>query len=240
MGEEIQRAESFARELVEVYGDEVVSVVLYGSAAREQFHAGSSDLNVLVLFRRLDAAAVRRGSALAQRWVEQGNPPPLLLAEEELRRSLDIFAIEYGDIRDAHRVLHGTDPFAELEIRDEHLRLQCERELKGALIQLREHYLLAADEPERLGELLRRSVSTILVLFRTVLRLSGDAVPHAVEQVVQATAERVGFPPAPLLEILRARRGGESLRPAADDPVVVGYLDAVAATVRYIDRLPTT
>lgn len=237
MGEEMRRARDFARDLVEVYGDEVVSVVLYGSAARAQFREGSSDLNVLVLLRGLDAGAVRRGAALARRWVEQGNPPPLLLAEEELRRSLDIFAIEYSDIRDAHRVLHGTDPFAGLEIRAEHLRLQCERELKGALIQLREHYLLAADEPERLGELLRRSISTFVVLFRTVLRLTGDEVPGEADEVVSAAGRRVGFDPAPLLDILRARRGGEPLRPAPDDPRVEAYLAAAARTVAYVDAL---
>jgi predicted nucleotidyltransferase len=239
MGEELRQAQQFARDLAEVYGSGIRSVVLYGSAAREQFHQGSSDLNVLVLFRQLDAGVIRRGSSLARRWVEQGNPPPLLLSEDELRRSLDIFAIEYSDIRDAHRVLHGDDPFADLEIRSEHLRLQCERELKSALIQLREWYLLTAGEPDELGNLLRRSISTLLVLFRTVLRLSGDAVPPAAEEVVRATAERVGFEAAPLLDILRARRSGETLRPAADDPLVDGYLEAVAASVRYIDRLPT-
>jgi predicted nucleotidyltransferase len=239
MAEEFRRAQEFAREVAEVYGSDVRSIVLYGSAAREQFHEGSSDLNVLVLLRQVDAGVIRRGAALARRWVEQGNPPPLLLAEEELRRSLDIFAIEYSDIRDAHRVLHGDDPFAELEVRSEHLRLQCERELKSALIQLREWYLLTATEPEQLGQLLRRSVSTLLVLFRTVLRLSGDAVPRSAEEVVQATSSRVGFAPEPLLEILRARRSGEALQPAADDPLVDGYLEAVARTVGYIDGLPT-
>jgi predicted nucleotidyltransferase len=230
---------AFAKELADLYGPEVRSIVLYGSAARAQYHEGVSDLNILVLLRGLDAATLRRGSRHARRWVEEGNPPPLLLTEDELARSLDIFAIEYSDIRDAHRVLHGDDPFAALRIQPEHLRLQCERELKGALIQLRERYLLSADEPDELDALLRRSVSTFLVLFRTVLRLTGETVPQDSEEVVRATAARVGFEPDPLLEILRARRGGTALQPAADDPRVAAYLRAVELTVSYVDRLPT-
>lgn len=237
MGKEIERAKAFSRSLVEVYGEDLRSVVLYGSAARGQFREGVSDLNVLALLRSSDAATIRRGSAVARKWVQEGNPPPLLLAEDEMRRSVDVFPIEYADIRDAHVVLHGADAFADLEIRDEHLRLQCERELKGKQIQLRERYLLAAEEPAELGELLTRSISTFLVLFRTVLRLSGDAVPTDPEAVVGAVAARAGFAPEPLLEILRARAAGSALKPQPHAPVVTGYLDAVARTVELIDRM---
>jgi hypothetical protein len=47
----------------------------------------------------------------------------------------------------------------------------------------------------------------------------------------------VGFDAAPLLEIQRARTAGGKLAPAADAPVVTGYLEAVEAVVRYVDRL---
>jgi hypothetical protein len=237
MGEETRRAEEFARELVGVFGEDVRSVVLYGSAARGDFTEGVSDLNLLVLLRRIEPEFIRRASALARGWAEQGNPPPLLLSEHELQRSLDIFAIEYSDIREAHRVLYGDDPFADLEIRREHLRLQCERELKAALIQLRERYLLVAEEPAELAQLLRRSVSTFLVLFRTVLRLSDQTVPPEPNAVVEAVAARAGFEAEPLLAVLRERRSAD-WRPAADDPIVAGYVDAVAQTVTYVDRLP--
>lgn len=237
MGDEARDAQRFADGLAELYGAAVRSVVLYGSAARDQYREGSSDLNVLVLLDAVDAEALRRAAPLVRGWVQGGNPPPLMLSADELARSLDIFAIEYSDIRDAHRVLHGDDPFAGLEIRTEHLRLQCERELKGGLIQLREHFLLAADDAEELGTLLVRSVTTFVVLFRTLLRLTGDELPTDEQRVVRLAAERVGFDAAPMLRVLAARRGGEPLRPAADDPIVVGYLDAVARTVAYVDGL---
>lgn len=233
----MKRAETFSRELAEIYGKALVSVVLYGSAARGEYREGRSDLNILVLLREVDPPALRRGSALARAWVAEGNPPPLMLGVEELRRSLDVFPIEYSDIRDAHRVLHGEDPFAALEIDPEHLRLQCEHEIKGKQIQLREGYLLAAEEPEELGELLLRSFSTFLLLFRTVLRLTGSAAARDAESVITETAARAGFSPDALREIHRARSQGETLRPSPTDPVVTGYLEAVARTVEFVDRL---
>jgi predicted nucleotidyltransferase len=171
-------------------------VVLYGSAARGQYREGASDLNVLVLLRDTLPATLRRGSRLARAWVEEErNPPPLLLSEEEWRGSADVFPIEMSDIRDAHLVLHGADPFTGVEIALEDLRLQCEHELKGKQIQLRERYLLSAGEPAELEQLLARSFSTFLVLFRTVLRLDGGEAPRDAETVVRRTAERAGVRP---------------------------------------------
>lgn len=232
-----ERAERFAGEMRKAYGADLGSVVLYGSAARGEYRPGVSDLNVLVLLREVTPGALRRASEAARAWVAEGNPPPLMMSTDEWRGSADVWAIELADMRDAHVTVAGAEPFEGIDIRLEDLRMQCERELKGKQIQLRERYLLFAGEPAELGELLTRSFSTFLVLFRTVLRLGGEGGPRDAESVVRGVAERVGFDPAPLLEVHRARAGGEKLRPQADAPVVVGYLDAVSRVVAYVDRL---
>lgn len=238
MANERERAEGFAAELARAYGTDLVGMVLYGSAARGDYAEGVSDVNLLVLLRRVDAAALRKGSPATRAWVAAGNPPPLVLGAEEWRRSADVFPIELADIRDAHVVLRGGDPFAGIEISPAHLRLQCENELKGKHIQLRERYLLSAEAPEEMGAVLKRALSTFLVLFRTVLRLADGASPSDPEAVIRRTGEVAGFDPAPLLEALRARRTGAELHPAPDAPLVVGYLEAVGRTVEWVDRHP--
>lgn len=238
MGTERRRAERFAEDLVEVYGDRVVSVVLYGSAARGDYREGRSDLNVLVLLRRVDPEVLRLGAKRARAWVEEGNPPPLLLGEDEWATSVDAFPIEFTDIREAHRVLYGADPFESVEVDRKHLRLQCEHELRGKQVQLRERYLLSAHEPDELGELLVRALPTFLVLFRVVLRLAGEDVPREPERVVESTAALVGFDAAPMRAVLRARDAGTPLRLPMEDPTAVGYLEAVARAAEYVDRLP--
>jgi predicted nucleotidyltransferase len=240
MGKETGPAERLARDLERTYGDALVSVVLYGSAARGDFHEGVSDLNVLVLLRDTAPATLRRAAALARAWVEEGNPPPLVMGVEEWRRSADVFPVELSDIRDAHRVLHGGDPFEGIRIDQADLRHQCEHELKGKSIQLRERYLFSAGEPEELGQVLKKSLSTFLVLFRAVLRLLGEDAVRDPEAVIVRTSQPAGFDPAPLLEILRARREARRFHPSAEDRVVVGYLDAIARVVDFVDRLPAT
>lgn len=232
-----KRAEEFAQELAGTYGDDLVSVVLYGSAARGDYREGVSDLNLLVLLRAMDPTVLRRGTELARGWAAEGNPPPLMLSEREWRASADVFPIEYGDMRDAHVVLHGADPFEGLHIDWEHLRLQCEHELKAKQIQLREQYLLLSSEPAGLGQLLTHSFATFLTLFRAGLRLAGEEPPRDPGAAIEAVATRAGFDPEAFRRVLRARGDGAAFTPAAEDPVVTGYLTAVARTTSWLDGL---
>lgn len=234
-----KRAEEFARELASRYGDDLVAVVLYGSAARGDYREGISDLNILVLLRTMDPPVLRRGTELARAWAAEGNPPPLMLSEAEWRASADVFPIEYSDMRDAHVVLHGDNPFAELLIDWEHLRLQCEHELKSKQIQLREQYLLLSSDPKGLGQLLTRSFPTFLTLFRAGLRLAGVTPPRDPAAAIEAVSSRAGFDPEPFRRVLHARSDAATLEPDATDPVVSGYLTSVARTTVWLDRLET-
>lgn len=237
MAKEIERATALARRLAGELGDDLIAVAVYGSAARGEYREGVSDVNVLVVVRGLEPRHLRAASPAAREWVKEGNPAPLMLSESDWRGSADVFAIEYADVRDAHRVVHGEDLFTDLEIRWADLRLQTERELREKSLQLREGYLLTAGAPEELGELLRRSCSTFVALFRAALRLDGADAPRDSAGVVRAIAERAGFDPEPWLEVLRARNDGKRLAPGAEAPLVTGYLAAVAATVRWLDGL---
>ncbi|MBW3631327.1 MAG: nucleotidyltransferase domain-containing protein [Gemmatimonadetes bacterium] len=237
MSDERTRAEEFTRRLAAAYGDALVAVLLYGSAARGDYRAGVSDLNLLVILRSADAATLRLGSALAREWATEGNPPPLILGEAEWRASADVFPIEYTDIREAHLVLHGEHPFGGLDIGWGNLRLQCEHELKSKQIRLREHYLLV-ESGEDVGKLLVQSFPTFLTLFRTALRLAGREVPRAPDEVVGSIAALAGFAPEPFRAVHRARAvDGSAFAPAPDDPIVTGYIDSVRRTTQWLDGL---
>jgi hypothetical protein len=237
MSDHLDRAREFSRRLADVYGEDLVAVGLYGSAARGEYREGSSDLNMLVIVRELEPAHLRLGSALAREWVESGNPPPLMFSEQEWRGSADAFPIEYSDIADAHIVLHGSDIFAGIEVRWEDLRLICEHELKAKKIALREHYLLAAETPSELGMLLTSSISTFVALFRAMHRLGGAAPPADSRAVVARLANDAAFDPDPFLRVLDARDEGAPLAPAADDPIATHYLAGISRASDWLDGL---
>src|SRR4051794_21245462 len=115
-------------QLQAAFGADLVSVVLYGSAAGGEHNPKRSDQNVLVIVRQVPMMAAKAISASALAWAEAGNPPPLVLTIEEWRGSADIFPMEYADILERHRVLFGTAPFDGISVKREDLRLQLEHE----------------------------------------------------------------------------------------------------------------
>jgi hypothetical protein len=197
--------------LAAALGPRLESVVLYGSAARGDFHAGKSDLNlVVVVADELDPRTLEALSAPCHAWVKKGHALPRLLTRAILADSLDVFPIEALDIRTHHVVLHGGDPFAGVRVGVEALRLQCEREFREKLMRLREGYLEAHGSSRDLARLLTGSYTTFLALFRAGLHLVGATPATAGGEVVAAFCARAGLDPAPFEAIDRLRRGAAS------------------------------
>src|SRR5574338_1620220 len=151
-------------QLRKVYGAQLRTVVLYGSAAAGEHIPKRSDYHVLVVVDELTPQHMRTGAAVARAWGENGNPPPLTLTTSEWRGSADIFPMEYADILERHRVLYGTPPFDGIAVDREHLRLQLEHEAMGKLLKLRQGVLAAGGDERQQIELLAASLSTIMVI----------------------------------------------------------------------------
>jgi len=90
--------EELVGQLQKVYGAQLRSVVLYGSAAAGEHIPKRSDYNVLVIVDELTMEHMRAGAAVARAWGEDGNPPPLTFTLDEWQGSSDIFPMEYADI----------------------------------------------------------------------------------------------------------------------------------------------
>src|SRR3954465_10963856 len=175
-------------QLQAAFGDDLTSVVLYGSAAGGEHNPKRSDQNVLVIVRRVPMQAARAISATATAWADAGNPAPLVLTESEWRGSADIFPMEYSDILERHRLLHGASPFDGIMVAAGDLRLQLEHEAMGKLLRLRQAVLASASSDKKLLELMAASASTIMVIFRAVCRLHAQTPERDNERLVQQVA----------------------------------------------------
>jgi predicted nucleotidyltransferase len=212
----------------------LVGVVLYGSAARGDFHARTSDLNLLVVTRDLDVPTLERLAPALRRWGKQGHPAPRLFTPALLAESADVFPIEMLDLRHSRVVLHGEDPLARVEVGRENLRLQCERELRAKLMRLREGYIECHDRPRELRRLLTASYTTFVALFRGCLHLLGGQVPGSNAEVVAAFCARAGLEAGAFSAVDRLKRGeGEELEPKA---VFSRYYQELTRAVGSVDR----
>jgi len=221
------------------YGGALRSVVLYGSAAREGAPP-ERNLNVLVVVDHLSMELLARQAAIAAAWTEAGNPPLLTMTTDEWRGSADVFPIEYADLLDAHRVIHGTLPLEGVTVTKADLRLHLEHEAMGKLLRLRRGILAAGTEPARQLDLLAESVPAFIVLFRALLRVHGDPLPADVEGVCAAAALRAGFEGESFARALKHARGGERIPAVEAGSVLAAYLAGATQLAHHIDRLGVT
>jgi hypothetical protein len=229
--------EDLVAQLRKVYEERLRAVVLYGSSAAGEYIEHRSDRNVLVLVDGLDLQGLRNEAAVARGWVEAGNPPPLTLTIAEWRGCADVFPMEVADILERHRVLHGSPPFDGMAVERRHLRAQAEQQALGKLVQLRQGVLAAGAQPERVIELLARSLSTFMVIFRAAARLHGEDPPTDYAALVRSVAAGAGFDPAPFLAVVRHIRGEAKLARGDADPVLVGYLGGLERLVAHLNVL---
>lgn len=229
--------EDMAGQLEQALGGNLVSLVLYGSAARGDYHAAHSDINLLLILADASPAALRPVGPIVHRWVKAGHSPPLIFGEAGWRSSTDVFAIEIEDIRQAHRVLRGRDPLAGLETSPADQRQELEREVRAKLLQLRAEYTASGPHPKALGALLVSSASTFFALFRAVLRLQGSVPPQTPQDLVPAAARLVGFD-AGAFDWVLARLAGHPAAPLAQfDRIAERYLTAIERLAEYVDGM---
>ena len=230
-----ERIERFVAELRTALGEELESIVLYGSIPRGEAREGVSDVNLLVLLRSAGPVTLARGAPAAQRWREETGAVPLLFTPREWSRSADVFPVEVADMKDHARVLLGPDPVAALTTDLHHLRLQVERELRGKLAQLRRGLFLAADHPADVGRLLLGEAPSIATYLRALLRLHRRPVPTSTPEVVRAAAALASAPAEPFLEVW----GGRD-RPGAFQPTnqcTEGVLELLLRTADHVDSM---
>ncbi len=216
-------------------GPRLVTLLLYGSAARGTHVRGRSDVNTLLICDAVDEALFDALAPVVRAWTKAGHPAPLLLTEREWRESADAFPIEYEDIRDAHRVLAGRDPWAGIRVAREELRRQLEHELMGKVVQLRQAYATLRAEPKRLADVIVGSARGYFAMLRAVLRLAGKPVPARPEQLVRVAGALIGFTADGLLPLVQHAEGGPALRLGPGDGLALAYLAAVARTAEYVN-----
>jgi hypothetical protein len=230
------------RDLREIFGDRLASLVAYGlratapsrshdaGHAAADVHARTSTLAIVASLRETDlrACASRVGA-----WHAAGLATPLLLASGEFERSLDAFPLEFGAILADHMVLMGGNPFEGLQIDPADIRRACEVQARSHLLHLRQGFFETEGNGNALALLTVRSAKPFAGLLASVARLQGlDTHDHA---AAGRYAERqLQLPPGVVTGVVKLARAADiSAEEAAR--IFPAYLDAVERLVQYVD-----
>lgn len=217
-------------------GANLKAIVLFGSAARGDYHARHSDLNVLCVLGRAQAEDLEALHEAAVWWEQKKFPAPQIFTLDELRASADIFAIELLDMKAHHKMIYGEDFFNELVVPMQLHRLQVERELRTNWVKLRQGILLAPHKDHVLMRLMDASVSTFVTLFRHALIALGETPPAGRRDVVAEIARLSGERPDAFLAVLDVREGKRQVRDVKARETLRDYLELVERVTEEVDR----
>jgi len=164
--------------------DNLISVILYGSAASGEFVDKHSNLNVLVVLKDASLDKISAVSDFINKR-EFKEIHPLFFSEEYIKTSNDVFPIEFLDMKENYTVFFGLDILKDLYIDTKNLRFQCEQELKVKWIGLRQLYLTSGKNKNLLLKALFRYFTSIMHILRNVLRLKGKQPPYLKQDILK-------------------------------------------------------
>jgi hypothetical protein len=225
------------------HGDNLAVVVLYGSAATGESNELRADYNLLIALHRITPEDLRQAQAPMREWQRLGHQLPVYFTVEELADAADVFPIEFHQMSKARRVLFGSDPFEAFQLSTANLRHQTEYELRSKLIQLRQLYIPASVNADRLAALMSDSLSSFAALFRAVLLLNNQEPPVAKPDCVRATVRLLKLESGPFEKIFQLRAGGgagtesSNLTDHEANDLFAAYLAQIERVIESVDQL---
>lgn len=199
--------DKFLADVKNILGENLVSVIAFGSQAQND--QVKNNLNLAIITNRLTAEELYDLSAPVKKWVKAKNPIPVIMNREEWYSSFDVYTIEYSDMKENYRILLGEDLVSELRIDKYYLRLQCEFEMKNLLLKYKNNFLLNIKSDKEMKRVLNNVIKTLVVIFRSILRLHDSAVPYRAVDIIEFASRYLSFNKVVLSKLARVKYENE-------------------------------
>lgn len=229
---------SFIERALALFGPELRSIVLYGSAAEGKLRP-ASDVNLLLILTSFDvakAASIRESFSAAHAAIRL---TAMFLLESEVEQAMESFGQKFSDIVRRHRVLHGPNPFAGIGVPRAAVLMRTRQVLLNLILRMREAYVERGSTPERISQLiaewagpLRSCAATLLELERKPPAPPKDALLNFVAALAEPGWDKV-------LENISEARERHFLTASDADATLIRMIDLAALLRARVDSLPS-
>lgn len=228
--------DSFLQDLKTAFGETLETIILYGSGARSDYMPGRSDLNFLVCLSPEGLKDLDQVWKYINRWQRWKIATPLFMTKDFIRSSLDVFPVEFLNMKIHHRCLLGEDVLAGLDISPSHLRLQLEREFRGKLLHLREGFVASKGREGDLKNLISASISAFASLFVGLLHLRGVPIPETRRGLFSSVERAFNLEGGVLERCLDVREGRVRLKKGETLKLCRDYMEVIRRVCRLVDE----
>lgn len=230
----------FCDDMRSAFGEDLVSVVLFGSGARGEYIPKKSDVNFLVVVKDNSPSELIAYRKCLSKWEKRNVATPLFLTEEYIRSSLDTFPIEFLEMKTAYKVIQGDDLLAHVQFEKTDLRMQAERELKGKLLHLRQEFLESRGKVETLTMLVSSSIAAFAPVFRALLYISGEEHKVKRADLLQQVCDKFELDFDLFYKLLRISRGELKIPASEMNDLFDLYVEEMDKLATIVDGMSVT
>lgn len=220
-----------------LFSSDLISIILYGSAVGKDFQPGKSDINFMIVLSDEEIEHIDKAFKTISKWQKRKVAIPLFLTEQYIQTSTDVFPIEYLNFQRNHILVYGKDVLTELSFDPDDVRLQCEREIKGKLLVLRETYLGTEGKGKALRTVIRDSIQAFVAIFTALLFLKDKEIPKMNQAVIRSACEVFGLNIEIFERLLVVKGEKIKLREEEMKNLFKGYLKEVRKLSKIVDAL---
>ena len=203
----------FIKTLIVQSGDNLVSAVLYGGYAKNDFTSGKSNVNILLIFENVNMQILDAISVTIQKGMVDFKLSPFILTSSEVVPSSDVFAVKLFDIQKHHILLHGEDVLTTLQFDNKYLQFIAEQELRNQLSRMKFYYIQHFNFPEALLKKLQSGITTLLVNANTYLYLKYGIYLETRAEITQRILLEKQMNKESLLILLSLRNPPDAINP---------------------------
>lgn len=193
--------EKLVDDYLKAFQEQLVSVVLYGSAVTHEHIPGKSEIEILVVLADASIEQLHRCSAVQARWMRRGVSVPRFLTRSDIAAAKKTFTVELLHMQHGYRVLYGEDELAGIVLDRTDLKLQAARMLQENLQQARTDFVRFDGQYRLLQRSLTAAIGRLLPVFKALLILNDGKLPNAQAEIVAAIEDMYGFGPSVLSDI---------------------------------------
>ena len=220
-----------------IFNDAIISIILYGSGAGSDFNPHTSDLNFLIILSEEAIDHLDKAIETVSRWRKKNVATPLFMTKSYIESSLDSYPLEFLNMKKNYILVYGKDVLKDISLQPHHLRLQCEREIKGKLLLLREGFLETEGKQKRIKELIKASITAFISIFNGLLYLKGIEILPTRREIIQSVAKEIPIDQEIFMKCLDIKQDTQEFSSSEIKNLFKAYLVEVRKLWEVVDKM---
>lgn len=230
--------EKLKSDLVGKLDEKMISYYIFGSIIVDRdFHPGVSDINTLIILSDISKPEdIIKISEVYNNYKKLPFAIPLIFKKSEIERALDVFPIEFIEMKERNILLYGEDLLKKITVTNDNVRRQCEMEIRAKVLGLRK-MLFGEKELIKHQEYLFKSLTSTIVLLKQILRIKNIDIPNSRDEILEELEKISNKNLSGIKNLYVMRAKGEKITKNIIEKLIVSYIEDLEFMGRMIDEI---